>query len=183
MMDEQEVLKIVVKRLESAGIRYMITGSIAANFYTTPRMTRDIDIIIEVKERDAERLFALFSNDFYADKDTIKDALHSRGMFNAIHREGIVKVDFMIRKDTEYRKVEFERRRRIEFEGLGMDVVSPEDLILSKLDWAKDSLSEMQIGDVKNVLKTVPDLDTHYIEKWVAKLKLKEIYQEAKRGE
>src|SRR3990172_820663 len=74
MTDEQEVLKIVTTRLESAGIRYMLTGSIAANFYTTPRMTRDIDIIVEVGEKDTERLFALFSDDFYADRDSIKTA-------------------------------------------------------------------------------------------------------------
>ncbi len=181
MIDEQEVLKIVTMGLESIGIRYMITGSIAANFYTTPRMTRDIDIIIEVEEDDAERLFSLFSNDFYVDRDSIKDAIHSREMFNVIHCEGIVKVDFIVRKNAEYRKVEFERRRCIVFEGLRIDVVSPEDLILSKLYWAKDSLSEMQIKDVKNLLKTVSGLERHYIEKWVAKLKLREIYQEVSR--
>lgn len=181
MTDEQEVLKIVTTRLESAGIRYMLTGSIAANFYTTPRMTRDIDIIIEVGEKDTERLFALFSDDFYADRDSIKNALHDRGMFNIIHRAGVVKVDFIVRKDADYRKIEFERRRKIEFEGLRIDVVSPEDLILSKLDWAKESLSEMQIRDVKNLLNTVPDLDMPYIEKWVAKLNLRKIYQEVKK--
>lgn len=179
MTDEQEVLRIVVTRLESAGIRYMLTGSIAANFYTTPRMTRDIDIIIEVDKEDTERLFSLFSGDFYTDRDSIKKAIYNRGMFNIIHRPGIIKVDFIIRKDTEYRKVEFERRRGIEFEGLRMDVVSPEDLVLSKLDWARDSLSEIQIRDVKNLLNTVPDLDRPYIEKWVKELNLRKIYREA----
>ncbi|MDO8141843.1 MAG: hypothetical protein Q6358_10130, partial [Candidatus Brocadiales bacterium] len=72
MINELEVLKIVVKRLESAGIPYMITGSIAANFYTTPRMTRDIDIVIEIGENNAEVLFSLFSDDFYIDKDSIR---------------------------------------------------------------------------------------------------------------
>jgi hypothetical protein len=181
MIDEQEVLKIVTTRLESAGIRYMLTGSIAANFYTTPRMTRDIDIIVEVGEEDTERLLALFSDDFYTDRDSIKTALHNRGMFNIIHRAEVIKVDFIIRKDAEYRKVEFERRRSIEFEKLRIAVVSPEDLILSKLDWAKDSLSEMQIRDVKNLLNTVRDLDMPYIEKWVAKLNLHTVYQEARK--
>lgn len=58
-------MKIVVKRLAPARIPYMITGSIAANFYTNPRMTRDIDIVIEVEEEDAGTLFSLFSTDFY----------------------------------------------------------------------------------------------------------------------
>lgn len=95
MINELEVLKIVVKRLESAGIPYMITGSIAANFYTTPRMTRDIDIVIKIGENSAEMLFSLFSNDFYIDKDSIKNAIRNKQIFNIIHKEGIVKIDFI----------------------------------------------------------------------------------------
>ena len=79
MIDELGVLKIVIERLNSAGIRYMITGSIAANFYATPRMTRDIDIVINVEENDIDSLVSLFSEDFYIDRDMIKDAIHNRG--------------------------------------------------------------------------------------------------------
>jgi hypothetical protein len=89
MVDELEVLKIVVKRLNSAGISYMITGSIAVNFYATPRMTRDIDIIIEVGKNDARKLFSIFSDDFYVDEDSIKDALKNQQVFNIIHNEGL----------------------------------------------------------------------------------------------
>lgn len=157
MIDELDVLKIVAERLESAGIPYMITGSIAANFYTTPRMTRDIDI------------------------DSIKNAIYNRQIFNIIHNEGIVKVDFIIRKETKYRKIEFQRRRNIMFEGLKIYITSPEDLILSKLFWAKDNFSEMQIQDVKNLMRMVSGLDIDYIEKWVTELGLEKIYKEIKR--
>lgn len=181
MINELDVLRIVVKRLESAGIPYMITGSIAANFYTTPRMTRDIDIVIEVEEKDAEILFLLFFNDFYVDKDSIKNAIRTKQIFNIIHNEGIVKVDFIIRKDSNYRKIEFKRRRSMVFEELKIHITSPEDLILSKLFWAKESLSEIQIRDVRNLLKTVHNLDVDYVEKWVRELGLGEVYNEVKK--
>ncbi|UJS17515.1 MAG: hypothetical protein L3J17_00245 [Candidatus Jettenia sp.] len=181
MIDELDVLRIVVKRLESAGIPYMITGSIAANFYTTPRMTRDIDIVMEVEEKDTEILFSLFFHDFYVNKDSIKNAIRTKQIFNIIHNEGIVKVDFIIRKDSNYRKIEFKRRRSMVFEGLNIHITSPEDLILSKLFWAKESLSEMQIRDVRNLLKTVHNLDINYIEKWVRELGLEEVYNEVKK--
>lgn len=181
MIDEIKVLKIVVKRLESARIPYMITGSIAANFYTTPRMTRDIDIVIEVEEKDAETLFSLFSSDFYVDKNSIINAIHNKQIFNIIHSEGIVKVDFIIRKDTNYRNLEFKNRRSIVFERQKIFIVSPEDLILSKLFWARESLSEMQIRDVNNLFKTIHNLDSVYIEKWVHELELDEVYNEAKK--
>jgi len=181
MVNELEVLRIVVKRLDSAGVPYMITGSIAANFYTTPRMTRDIDIVIEVTENNADMLFSLFSDDFYIDKDAVRNAIRNKQIFNIIHNEGIVKVDFIIRKDTNYRKLEFERRRSIVFEGLKFNIASPEDLIISKLYWTKESLSEMQIRDVQNLMKTNLDLDIGYVEKWVKELKLEYIYKEVNR--
>ncbi len=180
MIDELEVLKIVIKRLKSAGIKYMITGSIACNFYATPRMTRDIDIIIEAQENDTEKIFSLFSDDFLIDRDLLHDALKRKQMFNIIHVDGIVKIDFIIKKDTEYRKIEFERRRSIAFEGTEIHIAAPEDLALSKLYWAKDSLSEIQIKDVKNLLET-SDMDMPYIEKWIKKLGLEEIYREVKK--
>jgi len=181
MIDQMEVLRIVINRLESAGLRYMVTGSIATNFFTTPRMTRDIDLVIELEKKEVGTFLVLFGDDFYLDEDAIEEALDKRQSFNIIHREGIVKVDFIIKKDTEYRKLEFERRRTILFEGMRMDVTSPEDLVLSKLNWAKDSLSEIQLRDVKNLLKTVPDIDLDYIEGWVKRLELEEIYEEARK--
>lgn len=177
MINELEVLKIVVKRLESAGMPYMITGSIAANFYTTPRMTRDIDIVIEIGENNIEALFSLFSDDFYIDKDSIRNAICNKQIFNIIHKEGVVKIDFIIRKDKKYSKIEFSRKRSIVFEELKINVTSPEDLILSKLFWAKDTLSEMQIRDVRNLMKTVPDLDIRYIVNWIKELELEAIYR------
>ena len=60
MSEELEVLKEVARRLDDAGIPYMVTGSIAANFYTVPRMTGDIDIVVELSERDIGRFIPLF---------------------------------------------------------------------------------------------------------------------------
>ncbi len=181
MIDELEVLKIVTKKLELNNIPYMVTGSIAANFYTIPRMTRDIDIIIEINKDDAKKIFSLFADDFYIDLNSIKEAINNYHIFNIIHNTGIVKVDFIIKKNLEYRKVEFERRQSIFFEGMKLYITSPEDLVISKLFWAKDSLSEMQLKDVKNILNTVPALDMIYIKKWISKLGLDDIYKKVKR--
>ena len=82
---------------------------------------------------------------------------------------------------SEYRRLEFERRRSIFFEGLKIDITSPEDLVISKLYWAKDSLSETQLRDVRNLLNTVCNINIDYIRKWVAKLELDEIYKDVHR--
>ena len=49
MTEELEVLSIVTRRLDSAGIGYMVTGSMAASYYAVPRMTRDVDLVVAVR--------------------------------------------------------------------------------------------------------------------------------------
>ena len=56
LSEELEVLKEIGGLLDRAGIAYMITGSTAANFYTVPRMTRDIDIVVELAKSDTDRV-------------------------------------------------------------------------------------------------------------------------------
>src|SRR3989304_5517796 len=101
MIDELGVLKIVIQRLESAGIRYMITGSVASNFYVTPRMTRDIDIVINIEHTDAEQLFSLFSEDFYVDINLKRDDINRVVLENKLATDGTIKIDFIIRQDNE----------------------------------------------------------------------------------
>ena len=174
---EREVLCIVSQRLEKAGILYMVTGSIAGNFYSVPRMTRDIDIVIEVKNEDAKSLLAAFEQDFYIDLESVQEAIQSRGMFNIIHKIYAFKIDFIIRKDSEYRKTEFERRKVIQSQGVPVSVVSLEDLILSKLFWAKDSFSEMQLRDVRNLFRAGKNIDQPYLDQWIPSLGLESVYQ------
>ncbi|PYM16184.1 MAG: hypothetical protein DMD81_13190 [Candidatus Rokuibacteriota bacterium] len=89
-----------------------------------------------------------------------------------------MKVDFVVRKDTEYRRTEFARRRRVALEGHSFFVVAPEDLIISKLDWARDSRSEVQLMDVRNLIRALPALDWSYLERWTASLGLEALYRE-----
>src|SRR5512143_1131182 len=126
----------------------MVTGSTAASYYTVPRMTRDIDLVVELSAVDADRLCALFEGDFYVDRDAVREAITERGAFNMIHHAHVLKVDLMVRKDSEYRREEFRRRQRASVEGHAFTIVTPEDLIISKLDWARDTLSEIQLTDV-----------------------------------
>ncbi len=178
--DELDVLKSVTAQLEGAGILYMVTGSMAANFYAVPRMTRDIDLVVELSERDVDRVTLLFQQEYYIDRDMVQRAVRDHAMFNMIHNALVVKVDCVVRKETEYRREEFARRRAITVADLQVFIVSPEDLILSKLDWAKESRSQMQLDDVRNLLRSVQGLDTEYLNRWADRLGLTTLYQEVR---
>ncbi len=99
-----------------------------------------------------------------------------QSLFNLIHNESVIKVDCIVRKQNEYRLNEFNRRQRIKIRDFETWIVRKEDLILSKLFWAKDSRSETQLCDVKNLVST--GCDRAYIERWTADLGLVNLWQE-----
>ena len=177
MNEELEVLSIVTRALNGSGIAYMITGSVAMNYYAFPRMTRDIDIVIELHRKDLTTFVGLFKNDFYLSPDAIEEAITNREMFNIIHNKYVMKLDFIVKKPSKYLLAEFQRRQQIIIQGIPMWIASPEDLILSKLWWAKDTQSELQICDVKNLLSSVDSLDIAYINRWVEEMHLQAIYR------
>ena len=123
MNEELEVLKTVTKYLTDNHMQYMISGSIATNYYSLPRMTRDIDIVIELKSGDVQKLVDVFKNDFFVDRPMIKTAINNKSSFNIIHSKTLVKVDFIIKKDSDYRNLEFLRRKEVEIDGNRMNNV------------------------------------------------------------
>ncbi len=164
--EEISLLKDVVSRLESANIEYMVTGSMVLSVYSIPRMTRDIDIIIQVSTRDVGKIIALFRNEFYIDEASVRQAIFDRGMFNIIHNTTVIKIDFIVRKDEPYRIEEFSRKKTSMIDGSPVSVVALEDLILSKLLWVKLSESELQMRDIRALLSAAQGMDRAYLQKW-----------------
>jgi len=91
-------------------------------------------------------------------------------------QESVIKVDCIIRKGSPYRRAEFDRRQRITIEDFSTWITSKEDLIISKLWWAKDSHSELQLRDVKNLAST--GCDTGYVKRWTKELGLHNLWLE-----
>lgn len=175
-MNEIDIVRDISQRFEQVGIPYMLTGSMAMNYYAQPRMTRDIDVVIAIAPDDVHRVAALFQPDYYVSEESIRESIVRESIFNLIHQDSVIKVDCIIRKRSEYRRVEFERRHRISILDFSTFIVSKEDLIISKLFWAKDSRSEIQLGDVKNLLAT--GYDAAYLQDWTRELGLDNLVKE-----
>src|SRR5437667_6442179 len=175
-MNEIDIVRDISQRFEQAGIPYMLTGSMAMNYYAQPRMTRDVDVVIAIGPDDTNRVTALFRPDYYVSEESIRKSLAHESIFNLIHQESVIKVDCIIRKRSEYRRVEFERRQKISILDFTTFIVSKEDLIISKLFWAKDSHSEIQLADVQNLLAT--GYDAAYLQRWTRELGLDNLLEE-----
>jgi hypothetical protein len=175
-MNEIDIVRDISRRFEQADIPYMLTGSMAMNYYAQPRMTRDIDVVIAIAPEDVARVVALFRPDYYVSEENIRESLVQESIFNLIHQESVIKVDCIIRKKTEYRHVEFDRRQKVSILNFTTFIVSKEDLIISKLFWAKDSHSEIQLGDVRNLVTT--GYDAAYLRRWTRELGLDILLEE-----
>lgn len=167
-MDELDVLGDVTSRLEGAGVAYMLTGSLATSYHAQPRMTRDIDLVVELSEEDTQRIIDAFRPGYYLSEGAVRDAIRDRSLFELIHIESVTKVGFLVRRDEPYRLAEFERRREVRLGGLTIWLVSKEDLIISKIAWARDSRSELQRRDVLSLLAS--GYDREYVDRWLRRL-------------
>ncbi len=169
MTTELDVLRRVSAGLTTLGLPFMLTGSFAMAHYVTPRMTRDIDIVVALKAVDVEAVVREFSSEFYVDAEAARAAIASERMFNMMHQSSGIKIDLMVRKSSDYRRIEFDRRQRATLGSVDTWIVSREDLILSKLVWASDSKSEMQRRDVALLLRS-DGLDRDYLRVWASRL-------------
>jgi hypothetical protein len=162
-------------RAERLEFAYMLTGSLAMMHYNYYRMTADIDVIVELKYEDADRIIKNFEPDYYVPHNRVRDALAREFMFNIIHQETAFKIDCVVKKSNQYQLSSFERRQKIDFHGKEIFIITLEDLIISKLSWAKESLSEKQFSDVQNLLQN--DYDIEYVTSWANKLGIFHLYE------
>jgi hypothetical protein len=166
-----EFFQKITDVLNKNEIPYMLSGSVAMSLYIVPRATRDFDFIIHLQSQDIDRFVENFKDGYYCDKEAVQDAVKRRSMFNIIDHVSGFKADFVVLKNEPFRQNEFTRRIQMEFFGKTIYVVSPEDLIISKLIWIQDYQSPLQMEDIKNLVLS-ENLDWAYINQWVAKLNL-----------
>ena len=175
-MSQQELLKLVIARLDEAGVEYMLTGSLASSLQGEPRATHDIDLVIAIRTtlRDVARtLKAAFPEpQFYLDEEAIRRAIDTAGMFNMIDTREGNKVDFWVLTADAFDQTRFARRTAEDFEGMRLQVSRSEDTILMKLKWAQMSGgSEKQFVDALRVYEVQHGLlDQSYLDAWAARL-------------
>ena len=169
---EAEFLRTLVDALEAAGIPHMVTGSLASAIHGQPRATRDIDLVIDPEPEAVEILVASFPTDRFYVGDALT-AIAQRDMFNVIDTATGWKADLIIRKDRAFSREELARRQPAFIAGVQTYVATPEDAILSKLEWHHTSGSDTQRRDViEMIIANLDTLDRPYLDRWAGELGL-----------
>ena len=161
-MPEANHFMIFLQRLSCSGIKYMVTGSVAAIIYAEPRMTYDIDIVLELAVKDVPELLALFgSEEFYCPSKEIicaEIAKKSDGHFNIIHHESGFKADIYPAGTDELHKWAMARRHKVKIAQSDIYLAPAEYIIIRKLQYYSQGGSEKHIRDIKRMLELSSDL-------------------------
>lgn len=166
-MGETEVIEKVIKELEKIKIPYFVTGGFAVNVWGRLRTTHDLDVIIAVNLRDLPAIKNIFpTEEFYFSEEAAKDAILTQNTFNVIHHQTGLKIDFWILKEDIFSKAQLKRRKKAKFLGQPIYFISPEDLILIKVKWYKDSKSDRHFFDALSIYQAQKRLNKRYLERW-----------------
>jgi hypothetical protein len=178
---EQEALYGLVRVLERLGIPHMVTGSVASSYHGRPRLTHDADVVVDPTPEQLDALVRdLLQAGHYVDGPRARDALRRRLQFNVVDPHTAFKIDLIVRKDRPFSREELGRRLSVDLSpGVRVSLASPEDTILSKLEWAqKAGRSQKQIDDAAGVLAVNPGVDRAYIERWAGELGVLDLWRE-----
>ena len=185
-MTEPDLVGLFVAPLESLGFDYMITGGVASVVYGDPRFTRDIDLILELREADAVGFLDAFSpEDFYrppleALRKEIRRSRH--GHFNIIHQDTALRADVYLLGDDPLHAWAFERRVRIPLEDKVAIWLAPaEYVVVRKLQYYRDSGSERHLRDISAMFEISGEMiERGEVERWANSLELQDELREAR---
>lgn len=176
--DPSEIARLLHPIFATLNIAYYITGGVAASVYGDPRTTRDLDLVIELNRDNIDRLVeALETAGFYCPPGAVADIQQGRGsVLSATHMTFVLNADLVLNADSEFDRSKMARRRLEALDEAGLEqfwIATPEDIVLSKLLWRKQSRSQKQWTDVLGIMKVQAEgLERDYLTEWAEKLGL-----------
>ncbi|MGH2387605.1 MAG: hypothetical protein ACRDIE_05320, partial [Chloroflexota bacterium] len=185
--DPFPLLYVVADTLDAAGVSFLITGSLAAGVYGSPRATNDVDLLARLTAERISPFVGALPAHLYADPLMIADAMSRRSSFNIIDPIAGAKVDVFVSDESPIARAQFERARTV---ALGpaarpLPIISAEGIVLAKLVWyrAGGEVSEQQWRDIAGVLAiSGPDLDRAWLEHWATHLGVRDLLTRVEAG-
>ena len=170
-MEQSELLRYTVEKLETMNVTYAIVGSFAGGAYGEPRFTHDIDIVVGLQDSQIAALCSSFPDpEFCVSQAAVREAVARRGQFNVIHPTSGNKIAFMMSGTDLWSRNQLARRENVRIlSERSVYLASPEDVILGKMVYYRDGGSEKHLRDITGILR-VRDADHEYITQFAEQL-------------
>jgi hypothetical protein len=182
-MTEQELLIDCLKRLNRMNAAYMVTGSMASNYWGIPRSTHDLDFVLQLPRSSIPLLVSAFADSFFLQREAIESAYRSPHQFNLIDQRSALKIDFWVLHGDPFEESMFDRRLRIVVFGVDAWIATPEDVILHKLYWNRLNPSDRQVADASGVVAVQQEkLDKEYLRTRASQLNVSTVLEDLLAG-
>ena len=183
-MPEPDLFQTFVTRLDEAGIPYVITGAVASAIYGEPRLTHDIDLVVEITDETLGQIIEAFPlEEFYCppiEVIKVENKRPYRGHFNLIHHETGFKADIYTVGQDELHRWAMAKRRQIKVEDKTFWIAPPEYVILRKLEYYREGQTEKHLRDVAGILELASaELDLEELQQKIRQHHLEEEWQKA----
>lgn len=183
-MLEPDLIELFVRPLNSEGIRYLVSGSVASMLYGEPRVTHDVDLVVFLRSEQIARLSQVYpSPEFYVpppDVIAAEVAREQHGQFNIIHVGSGMKADFFTANRDELHAWAFRNIRQYAIGGQTIRLAPPEYVIVRKLEYFREGGAEKHLRDIRGMLAVSGDqLDRAALTEWISRRGLEAAWQKA----
>ncbi len=181
-MPDHNLIRIFISRLNNLGVQYIVTGAVASIIYGEPRLTHDLDLVIELDMEDVDRFVDAFPLEkFYCPPPEIiqlEISRPQRGHFNLIHHDTGFKADIYPSGKDKLHQWALNKKKRVDFEGEVIWLAPVEYVILRKLQYYREGGSEKHLQDVYGILEISSDeIDLKMLKEKIRKMGLEEEWQ------
>ncbi len=150
-----DLIQATVEALDRAAIPYAITGSVASGVHGEPVTSQDVDFVVRMTERQARQIDEELPRRFYRNSERLLQVAREGGIANLIDGDTGLKVDLSVLSRNPFHDTVLSRRALADFgaEAGSFYTVTPEDVILMKLQWRKKTRSQKQWDNALGVVR------------------------------
>lgn len=166
-MMAKDVLRVAIQALNAQEVSYMVVGSLATNFYCTPRSTQDADIVVESSLVAVAQGIAASDDELKLDPQLGFESVTGTKKAVLLHDRNEFQIELFELSSEEHDQSRFGRRVHQQLNGDDIWIATAEDTVVTKLRWSEHAGREKDTADVRNVIAVQKDLlDWSYIERW-----------------
>lgn len=181
-MTSEELVVAVFDALTALDVPFMVSGSLASNFYGVPRATQDADLVLDLNHLAVDALVERLGHRFEVDRQLAFETITGSPRLLVRTADSAFYVELFGVTEDRHDRERFGRRRRVEVLGRTVAFPTAEDVIINKLRWFRLARRRKDLDDARNVIAVQTSaIDWPYVREWCRELDLLDLLEEAAR--